>query len=319
MSKFHLLVAALLSIFLPMQAALADDCSNGLKIATGNASKGYSKLFDDLKKVCGDQVTLCEVHTNGGLDNLNALGTNKADLGFAQIDAWVKIKGGDANVAALQGVARLNFNYLHIIVAANGFTVEGERKLWGLLKGDQKTTVIKRFSELKGYKVALVGAAQLLSRQIDSILGSKMEFVDVETDKAAFDLVRTGQAAATMLVSGWPSGTVGALRQDAGLTLVPFDTVMPDAQTYTVRQISYKSLGVYNNNTLAVPNVLFSRPLRGAKFQEVAKLRQCLDDKLPELQEGSFQPAWNEIEDLNTLNKVPPFDGQDKAPPRGKQ
>lgn len=278
----------------------------GLKVATGAPGKGYSKLFNDMRTVCGAVVPLCEVNTEGGLDNLNALSTKEADIGMAQIDTWATMKLGDDNINALQGVQALNFNYLHVVTASRGFMITGAAKWAGLSKEDDQVVTIQRFSELRGRKVALVGSAQLLGRQLDRALQYKMELVDVETDAKAFEMVRNGKVAAAFSVSGWPSGTLKSLKQDSGLTLVPFDVQTPNPQM-NVRTLNYRGLGVYNNNALAIPNVLFTRPFKGDKAGEVAKLKACLASKLGELQEGSFEPGWNEIKDSNNTYDVPRF------------
>jgi ABC-type amino acid transport substrate-binding protein len=278
----------------------------GLKVATGAAGKGYSKLFADMKAVCGAAVPLCEVTTTGGLDNLNALSTKEADVGIAQVDTWATMRSGDENIANLQGVMALNSNYLHVVTASRGMRVPGAKKWGGLSKEDDQVVVIQRFSELRGRRVALVGSAQLLGRQLDRALNYKMDLVDVDTDKAAFDMVRSGAVAATLSVSGWPSGSLKELKQDSGLTLVPFDATSPNSQL-SVRTINYRGLGVYNNNALAMPNVLFTRPFKGDKASDVARLKACLVEKLEELQEGSFEPGWNEIRDTGATFDVPRF------------
>lgn len=278
----------------------------GLKVATGATGKGYSKLFADMKAVCGEVVSLCEVSTNGGLDNLNALSTKEADVGMAQVDTWAAMKSGDENVANLQGVLALNSNYLHVVTAARGFRIPGAKKWGGLSKEDDQVVLIQRFSELRGRRVALVGSAQLLGRQLDRALNYQMELVDAENDNKAFEMVRAGTVAAALSVSGWPSGALKNLKQDSGLTLVPFDAQVQNAQL-SVRPINYRGLGVYNNNALAIPNVLFTRPFKGDKAGEVAKLKACVVDKLEELQEGSFEPGWNEIKDASNTFDVPRF------------
>lgn len=320
MRKYSLLAVAALSASLSAQAAKVDgvplpECE-GLKIATGPAGKGYSKVFADIRKACGQIVPVCEVQTSGGLDNLNAMSTKEADLGIAQIDTWATMKGGDENIAGLQGLIGLNYNYLHIITSASGFQVAGEKK-FGFLKGDNRTVLIQRFSELRGQRVALVGSAQLLGRQIDRALGFGMILIDVDNDNKAFDMVRRGEVAAAFSVSGWPSGAIAPLKQDSGLTMVPFDVPTNNPQ-YIVRPLNYKGLGVYNSNALAVANVLFTRPFRGEKAQEVSKLRQCLNDKLLELQEGAYQPAWNELKSLNNTHGVPTFGSPAATPAAGK-
>ncbi|MCL2160753.1 MAG: hypothetical protein FWH56_02530 [Betaproteobacteria bacterium] len=290
-------------------AEKAECGDQSLIIATGPSGKGFSKLFADINKVCGQVVPVCELVTTGGLDNLTVLSEKKADLGFAQIDTWTHMKTGDENINALQAIVGLNSNYLHVVTSASGFAITGEKKLFGLMSGNEKTMVINRFSDLRGQRVALVGSAQLLVRQLDKFLDYKMEMRDIESDSEAFNLVRKGEVAAALSVSGWPSGVVAPLKQDSGLTLVPYDAQIPSPQLF-VKPITYKGIGVYNNNALAMPNVLLSRPFRGEKSREVAKLRECLKSKLLDLQEGSYQPGWNEIKDIDNTYGIPKFVGK---------
>jgi TRAP-type uncharacterized transport system substrate-binding protein len=316
--KKALLFAVASMLFLNLaQAATSPNTCDGLQVATGPKGKGYSKLFANLQKVCGDQVPLCEVATSGGLDNLNSLSVKDAQVGFVQLDTVNAMKGGNENVSGLQAVAGLNFNYLHVIALASGFKVQGEKK-WGLLKGDVTTVTIKRFSDLAHTRVALVGSAQLLGRELDKQMRYNLQVIDVESDAKAFEMVRTGAVAAAMSVSGWPSGTISGLAQSSGLTLVPFD--VPTQSPYVVRPLSYKSLGVYNSNTLAVPNLLLSRPFKGTAAGMVATLRTCMAEKLNDLQEGRFEPGWNEIKDLTNTYDVPHFVGvTSEKPPTQKK
>lgn len=277
----------------------APDC-NGVKIATGPRGKGYSNLFADLAKVCGAKINICEVNTQGGLDNLNALSTKEADMGFVQVDTWNDMKGGDENIAALQSIMSLNNNYLHVITAANGFAIQGERRMMGVIKGESKQVIINRFTDLRGHRVALVGSAQLLGRQLDKRLGYGMQFIDAKDDAAAFEMVKKGEVAAAFTISGWPSGTVKVLPQSSGLTLVPFDA--PVGEPYRVKPLNYKNLAVYNSNTLGVGNVLVTRPFSGQRSAAIASVQQCIQNNLTELKEGNFQPAWNEV---NPAAQVP--------------
>lgn len=292
-----LLIATLVSLSVTAMAAPADgaptaEC-DGVKVATGPKGKGFSLLYADIAKLCGAKTNLCEVNTAGGLDNLNSMSTKEADIGFVQIDTWNDMKNGDENIAALQSLLPVNNNYLHIITSSSGYAVQGAAKMGGLMKGDITNVVVARFSELRGKTVALVGSAQLLGRRLDKQFGYGMQFIDVKDDASAFEMVKKGQAAAAFTVSGWPSGTVKALTQASGLTMVPFDA--PISEPYKVKSLNYKNIAVYNNNSLAVQNVLVTRSFSGQRAVNVAAIQSCITANLTELKEGSYQPAWNEV------------------------
>jgi TRAP-type uncharacterized transport system substrate-binding protein len=269
---------------------------DGLKVATGPSGKGYSKLFADMVRVSKYAMPLCEVNTEGGLDNLTTLSIKKADIGIVPMDALKKMAEGDANIAALLVVATLNSNYLHIVTSANGYTLEGPKK-YGVLKGDAKTIRFSKMSELRGAPVALVGSAQLLVRQLDKLLGYNMRYIDVDSDDAAFKKVQSGQAYAAFTIAGWPHGQITRLTQASGLTLASFD--VPIGSPYSVRPFSYKNIGVYNVQAVAVQNVLVTRPFSGSKTGDVAALKQMLERELLELKDGDYEPGWNEIKSFD--------------------
>ncbi len=308
MKKFILSVVIAVTAFgayaAPADDAPAADC-NGVKFATGPKGKGYSTLFADIQKVLKNNPTLCEINTTGGLDNLNALSTKEADIGIVQIDTWTDMKGGDDNIAALQAVMPLNNNFLHVVTASSGFTEAHAKRFFGT---EKKQVVINRFSDLRGQRVAVVGSAQLMGRRLDKMLGYGMQFVDVKTDAEAFALVKSGQVAAAFTVSGWPSGTVKQLNQNDGLTLVPFDA--PIGEPYKVKALNYKNIAVYNNNTLAVQNVLVTRPFSGQRQANVAAIKNGITKNLTELKEGNYQPAWNEVNPNVAVPGMTKFQGK---------
>ena len=319
--KIKLLTALMLGLTLAgaqaakVEGAPAPACE-GLKVATGPLGKGYSKLFADMVRIGKNSVPLCEVTTEGGLDNLTTLSIKKADVGIVPMDALKKMAEGDANIAALLVVASLNSNYLHIVTSASGYTFEGPKK-FGVLKGDSKSVRITKMSELRGAPVALVGSAQLLVRQLDKALGYNMQYIDVDSDDAAFKKVQAGQAYAAFTVAGWPHGQITRLAQNSGLTLVGFD--VPITGPYSVRPFSYKNIGVYNVQALAVQNVLVTRPFTGSKTGDVAALKQMLERELPELKDGDYEPGWNEIKTLDAKVDWTRFQAAQAAPVAAKK
>lgn len=285
----------------------------GLKVATGPIGKGYSSIFADLNKISNGRLALCEVNTSGGLDNLSTLSEKQADVAIVQIDTLKTMKAGDDNIAALLAVMPLNNNFLHVVTSSSGYTVTGEKK-YGFMKGDSKTVSISKFSQLRGLPVALVGSAQLLGRQLDKQLGFNMRFIDVDgkdADAKAFEMVKTGKVYAAFTVSGWPHGAIKRLNQSSGLTLVAFD--VPSTSPYTVKPFNYKNIGVYNVQALAVQNVLVTRPFSGSKIQDVATLKNIIATNLDDLKDGAYEPAWNEIKNVDASVDWPKFTGGSKA------
>lgn len=304
-----LVMVALGAMLLFAPSARADDAEcAGLKFGTGPEKKGYSNTFANVKKVCGAKVELCEVNTDGGLSNLNALSTNDEDVGLASIDAYTSSKNGDSNIAELQAILPMNYNYLHTVVSSSGYTYTGKAKLGGWIKGDSQVTQISLFSQLRNLPVAVTGSAQLLVRKLNQALGLNMVIVDVDgnnADNRALAMVKSNQVAAALSLSGWPSGVTKNLTQGDGLTLAKFDVTI--SEPYQVKTMNYPKMGVYNVNALAVQNILFTRPFKGEKAVLVSKLKECIVSNLSNFKEGSFEPSWKEIKDLDNTYGVPKF------------
>lgn len=287
------------------EASASKGATNVLKFATGPKGKGYSKLFADLKDVCGSTVQLQEVPTTGGLDNLNTLSNKKADLAPAQLDTIKDMAPGDENIQALKAVAVLNYNYLHVLTAASGFQFDQGREWYGAKKAPQIIRVSK-FSELKGRTVAVVGSAQLMafSLQKNYLKDYNMKFITAASDAEAGKMVLAGQAQAMMTVSGAPHGWVNTLTLNNNLTMIPFDEDI--GGIYAVRKLNYKNINVFNLKALAVPNVLMVRDFGGKKAEQVAALFQCLSSNLQDLKDGEYEPAWNEMK-LDAAVDLPRF------------
>lgn len=281
-----------------------------LKIGTGTVKKGFSNLFADINSVCGKEVSICESgHSTGGLKNLTLLSQNDVDLGMVQLDTLLDMKSTDDNIGALLAVVPLNYNLLHILTKAGGYTYSqtkaGEKKAWGLMKGDDvvtnTTVTISKFSDLKGKTVAVVGSAQLMGRTLNKTLGMNMQFVDVDDDQAALAKVKSGEVQALLTVSGWPSGVVKGLTQASGFALVPFDgTAFPP---YVLIKKPYANMATYNMTFLATPSLLLTRPFRasGPNGKLVAALQACILRNIPDLQEGAFQPGWKDVKGSGTF------------------
>ena len=318
MSKLTTTVAAITVALitltqLPLHAqdrtAASDD---GLRIATGQKGKGYSRLFADLRTVCGNHSPITEVVTEGGLQNLTTLAANRAELGFVQLDTLQDMKESDDAIGALVALMPVNTNLLHILARSNGYTYRGPDKMWGALPGDQITVTPAKFSELKGLPVAVVGSARKLGRTLDRSFAMNFQFVDVETDEQALTKLRTGKVAAIFSTSGWPSGPVQALKRDSNIKLLPFDLAVQPP--YQLVRKNYENLDTFNHDFLAAPNLLVSRPFSvdGATGKAVSSLMNCIQKNLRTLQEGKFEPAWAEVKSTSETYGWPRFSAAGK-------
>lgn len=286
----------------------SSESCGGLKFATGPKDKGYSSLYANIKDVCMPRQVTCESRTTGGLANLTTLANKKADVGLVQIDTLRDMSAGNDAIAALQVVATMNFNYLHVLTATQGYKYDAGHTWYGL-KNDPAVVVIRKFSDLKGRTVALVGTAQILGqalaqRQLKDY-GLKFEYP--KDDKEALEWVKTGRVQALFTVSGAPFSFIEALKMTDGLSLVPFDEDFGSQTQYQVRKITYSNIGAYGIKALAVQNLLVARDFGTEKAQQVQNLKQCLVDNLQKLKDGEYEAAWNEMKLDQNASDVPKF------------
>jgi hypothetical protein len=289
-------------------AASSSEESACVRVATGPAGKPYARMFDDMRAVCGSAVPLCQKSSESGLQNLSLLAGNQADLGLVQLDVLEKMKnGGDENVASLQAALPLHDNLLHIVTLSAGSLVDVKYVMGVAVPGTGRTVVIRKFSELRGLRIAAVGSAQLTARIVDQQTSLGLAIDDVNTDDQAQAKLRTGAVQAIFTLGGRATPVIRDLRSDAGFMLAEFDWAA--RSPYRIVKHSYHNLAAYNVSFLTVPNLLVTRPFKPTGFygRRVAELQRCLVERLDELQEGNYSPGWKEIKDISNTHGVPPF------------
>lgn len=294
-------LAALLSItaaFWAPAAQAQEECA--LRVAGGPTGKVYEQIVKDMRSVCGATVALCSVATAGGAQNLQMLSSNEADLGLVQIDLLQKLKDSDANISMLKAVVPLHANLLHVIALTDGSTVDIKRVPLtnAVVPFTGRKVALRKFTELRGMTVALVGSAQLTAQMMEAQLQYRLRFVPADSDDQAVAMLKNGDVQAIFTLAGWPMPMLGRLRADSGLTLVDFD--IPAWAPYKAVRRNYPSLNALNLPMLAVPNLLVSRSFKptGTQGQLVSALQDCLGKQLDELKDGRFQAAWKEIADF---------------------
>src|SRR5689334_3624516 len=151
------------------QTALTGPTTVQLRIATGKPGKGFSKVFADVRNVCGAAMPIVEIETEGGLQNLTALAANKADLGFVQVDTFAAMQDSDASIANLQTVMPMNTNLLHVIARTSGY--ESPPTMMEKITLSRKVVFVRTFGELRSLPVAVVGSARSLARELDRAQG----------------------------------------------------------------------------------------------------------------------------------------------------
>ncbi len=238
------------------------------------------------------------------------LGANEAELGIVQVDTLCQMEdGGDETLKSLQIVLPLHANLLHVLTLAEGSSVDvlSVPLLGKPVPFTGSTQKFTKLSELRGRSVVAVGSAQLLAGQIEAQYRLGWKVLAADSDDEALRALRSGQVQAVLTLGGWPLPVVARQRLASGLMLADFD-LQPNAPYAVVRR-SYQSLDAFNLRFLAAPNVLVTRPFKpdGTVWRRVNALQRCVLQRLDELQEGRYQPAWKEVKDVSATYGLPPF------------
>jgi hypothetical protein len=305
---FALALLALLHTLPTLAAPPAEEARCDLRVATGPRGKVYEKLFAEMRSVCGTEVALCAVPSEGGLQNLTLLSASQADIGLAQLDTWETMKDGDDNLRQLQLVMPLHSNLLHVLSLRAGSKVDVTTVMGRPVPGTGRIVQVRTYDDLRDLRVAAVGSAQLMGQTVARQLGLQIDVRNADSDEQALQMLNDGQVQAVFTTVGWPSPFVGRLRDDT-YTLVRFDGKAPPP--YQLVKRNYQNLGALNHPFLAAPNLLLSPPYRisGSYFKRVASLQRCLVKNLDTLQEGGFHSSWKEVRDARQSYGLQLFPG----------
>jgi len=287
-----------------------------VKIGSGPRGGVYELLVRDMQKLCGETLSICATPSEGGLENLTRLSAGEIDIGFAQLDTLMELRrGGDENMQTLQAVMPLHANLMHIIALAAGSKIGTKEVMGAAIPGTGETRVMRKFSDLKGVRIATVGSAQMLGQLLEKQVGYGMDFVLARNDDHAIELLRANKVQAIFTSGGWPMPNIARHPISSGLALVEYD--LPAQPPYVATKRTYKNLEAYNFNFLSAPNLLLTRPFKptGAAGKRVAALQNCLVSHMDELQEGRFNGVWREIKNpMDTLG-VTRFAGRNAVRP----
>ena len=285
-----------------------------VRIGSGPRGGVYELLVRDMQQLCGETLSICATPSEGGLENLTRLSAGEIDIGFAQVDTLLEMRrGGDENIQSLQAVMPLHLNLMHIISLTAGSKMGTREVMGATIPGTGEVRLLRKFSDLKGVRVATVGSAQMLGQLIEKQVGYGMEFVLAKSDDHALELLRANKVQAIFTSGGWPMPNIARHQIGSGLTLVEYD--LPAQPPYVITRRTYKNLEAYNFNFLSAPNLLLTRPFKptGTAGKRVAALQHCLVSHMDDLQEGRFNGVWREIKNPTDTLGIARFAGKAEA------
>jgi uncharacterized protein len=270
-------------------AALRDKLNqNTVTVISGNPNGTYLYLAYDMSAVLddGNELRILPVIGKGGYQNvMDVLHLRGVDLCITQSNIMTYLKktgemGGNID-NRLAFITRLYNEEMHILAGPGINTVK----------------------ELDGKKVNFsdVGSGtQFSTRLIFELLGIKATEINVgQAD--GYQMVKTGEIAATVLIAGKPTGSFAKFKLEPGMKLLPVAYTEPLEQDYFPAKLTHEDYpGLIEKgasvDTVAVASVLaaYNWPRDTDRFRRVASFIDAFFTKFPEFQKPARHSKWKE-------------------------
>jgi uncharacterized protein len=261
---------------------------NTVTVVSGNPNGTYLYLAYDLSAVLddGDDLRVLPVVGKGGYQNMmDVLHLKGVDLGITQsnIMSYLK-KTGEFGPNIDQRVAFITKLYseeMHVLAGPG----------------------IERVQDLSGKKVNFsdVGSGtQFSTRLIFELLGIRASEINVgQAD--GYQMVKTGEIAATVLIAGKPTGSFSKFKLEPGMRLLPVPYAEVLEQDYFPAKLTsedYPALVPKGTSvdTVAVASVLavYNWPRDTDRYRRVATFVDAFFAKFSEFQKPARHPKWKE-------------------------
>ena len=263
--------------------------ANTIAIVSGNPNATYLSIAYDLSAVLddGDKFRVLPVIGKGGGQNIRDVRFLKGvDLGITQsvLLNQFRSSGEIGNIDdKIVYIAKLFNEEMHLLVRADS----------GIDTLDQLNGKKVNFSDIGS-------GSQLSTRDIFRRLGIKAEEVNMgQAD--AFEKLKTGEIAATVLIAGKPAASMLKPRAADGFRFlpVPFAKQLQDEYLPAVLgNADYPGLieSGHEISTVAVGAVLiaYNWPRDTDRYRRIAKFVDAFFPRLAEFQEPPRHPKWRE-------------------------
>jgi TRAP transporter TAXI family solute receptor len=263
--------------------------ANTLSIVSGNPNATYMTIAYDLSAVLddGDEFRILPVIGKGGGQNIKDVRFLKGvDLGITQSNLLPYFKKTN-EIGTIDDkivyIAKLFNEELHLIVRDGS----------GITSIEQLNGKRVNFSDVGS-------GTQLSTRDIFERLGVKPEEVNMgQAD--AFEKLKSGEIAATVLIAGKPAGSMIKLKAADGFRILPVAYAKPLQNEYlpaTLTTEDYPGLIAPGQKveTIAVGAVLiaFNWPKGTDRYRRIQKFVDAFFPKLAEFQKVPRHPKWKE-------------------------
>ena len=263
--------------------------ANTIAIISGNPNGTYLAIAYDLSAVLndGDNFRVLPVIGEGGGQNVKDVRFLKGvDLGITQSNLLGYYKRNN-QIGPIDDkivyIAKLFNEEMHLIVRADS----------GITSIEQLAGKKVNFSDLGS-------GTQLATRDIFERLGIKAEEVDMGQSDA-FEKLKSGEIAASVLIAGKPAGSIGKLKAADGFRILPMPYPKPLQDDYlpaTLTSEDYPGLIAPGQEveTIAVGTVLiaYNWPKNTDRYRRIETFVERFFPRLAEFQKPPRHPKWRE-------------------------
>jgi uncharacterized protein len=268
---------------------------NTVTIVSGNPNGTYLYLAYDMSAVLddGNELRVLPVIGKGGYQNVvDVLHLRGVDLCITQSNIMSYLKKSGEMGASIDNrlayIAKLYNEEMHVLAGPG----------------------IKTIQDLNGKKVNFsdVGSGtQFSTRLIFELLNIKAEEINVGQGDG-YQMVKSGEIAATILIAGKPTGAFGKFKLEPGMTLLPVPYTEILEQDYFPAKLTsedYPNLVAKGSSvdTVAVGAVLasYNWARDTDRYRRVAQFIDAFFAKFSEFQKPARHSKWKEANLLSTL------------------
>jgi uncharacterized protein len=278
--------------------------ANTIAIVSGNLNATYLSIAYDLSAVLdnGDDFRVLPVIGKGGGQNIKDVRFMKGiDLGITQSNLLGYYKRTN-EIGTIDDkivyIAKLFNEEMHLIVRADS----------GITSIEQLAGKRVNFSDVGS-------GTQLSSRDIFERLGIKAEEVNMGQNDA-FEKLKSGEIAATILIAGKPTGSTAKLKTADGFRILSVPFYKPLQNDYLPAVLTNEDYpGLIEPGrkveTVAVGAVLiaFNWPKGSDRYNRIERFVEEFFPRLAEFQKPPRHPKWREANLAAVLPGWKRFDG----------
>ena len=281
--------------------------SNTIAIISGNPNATYMSIAYDMSAVLddGDEFRILPIIGKGGGQNIKDVRFLKGvDLGITQSNLLPYYKRTN-EIGSLDDkivyIAKLFNEEMHLIV-----------------RGDSGINTLADLADKRVNFSDIGSGTQLSTRDIFEKLGIRP--VEVNMGQAdAFEALKRGEIAATILIAGKPAGSMAKLKAQDGFRILPVafeKSLQTEYLPATLTNEDYPGLIAPGQKveTIAVGAVLvaFNWPKNTDRYRRIQKFVDNFFPRLAEFQKAPRHPKWKEANLAAVLPGWKRFEGAEE-------